>query len=317
MEAWNFWSARHCWATWAAFGTGRGRGAGASCLWAAKQVWARRRWFAYSSSRQESEARLLMGWCDPLSTPRPLGPLIDMAAGAGGELGDLVSGGAERDRLLPGVLAELQRGPVLMVVEDGHWADEATFDLLRYLGRRIDRCPALVLVTYRDDEIGRDHPLKRLLGDLATAPGVRRLKIEPLTEPAVARLAGERAVDAAGLYRKTGGNPFYVTEILSAGGEQLPGTVRDAVLARADRLSPAAREVLAAAAVIGTAVEPWLLDRILFRRRAYRRAALRTVWCGRPMVAYSVPPELAREAIYDAVSGRTEATAASRCACGT
>jgi predicted ATPase/DNA-binding CsgD family transcriptional regulator len=251
--------------------------------------------------RVGDDARLMMGWCDPLSTPRPLGPLIDMAGSPESDLARLLDERVERDRLLPGVLAELQRGPVLMVVEDVHWADEATLDLLRYLGRRVERAAALVLVTYRDDELGPDHPLKRLLGDLATVPAVQRLRVEPLSEAAVRMLAGEQAVDAAALYRRTGGNPFYVTEILATGGERISGTVRDAVLVRASRLSPEARDVLAAAAVIGPAIETWLLERIaggaMYIDECIAHGLVRMTNGG----LLEFRHELAREAIYDAI----------------
>lgn len=245
--------------------------------------------------------RPMLGLCDPLSTPRPLGPLVDMASGAAPALQQLIEAGASRDRLLPAVLLELQRGPMLMVVEDVHWADEATLDLLRYLGRRLERAPSLVLVTYREDEIWSQHPLKRLLGDLATAPAVRRLKVEPLSEQAVEMLAGERAGDTGRLYRRTGGNPFYVTEILSAGGEALPATVSDAVLARVGRLSPAAGEVLAAAAVIGAAVEPWLLAKVIGDTSNVEEclvAGLLRVTAGDQ---YAFRHELGREAVYEAI----------------
>jgi predicted ATPase len=116
-----------------------------------------------------------------------------------------------------------------VVVEDVHWADEATVDLLRILGRRLGRMSALLLATYRDDELGDDHPLRVVLGDLATQRATRRMGLPPLSEKAVRALAGERGIDAGELHRVTGGNPFYVSEILAAGWPSVPPTVRDAV----------------------------------------------------------------------------------------
>ncbi|CAN5850624.1 AAA family ATPase [soil metagenome] len=270
-----------------------------------------------------SDARLMMGMCDPVSTPRPLGPLIDMVTGTGGELERLVATKGGRDQLLPGVLAELGKGQLLILVEDVHWADEATLDLLRYLGRRVDTAPAMILATYRDDETGPDHLLRRVLGDLATSACVRRLNVEPLTELGVQMLAGDAIPDHHHLYLMTGGNPFYVTEILSAGGEGLPGTVRDAVLARVGRLSPAARDVLAAAAVIGAVIEPWLLAEVardaLPVDECIANGVLRVTnggqyafrhELGREAIAGAIPAEQRRalhRAVLDALGGRPDA----------
>jgi DNA-binding CsgD family transcriptional regulator/tetratricopeptide (TPR) repeat protein len=151
----------------------------------------------------------------------------------------------------------------LFVLEDIHWADEATLDVLRLLVRRLETAPALVVTTYRDDELDRAHPLRRVLGEFATTNAVRRLKLAPLSQAAVAQLAEPYGVDADELYRKTTGNPFFVVEALAAGAEEIPGTVRDAVLARAARLSPPARTVLEAVAVVPLHAEFWLLEAIV------------------------------------------------------
>ena len=168
--------------------------------------------------RRGGGARWLWGACDGLLTPRPLGPLFDIGPQAGGEFAGLCRRGAPRDRLFAAFAAELS-SPVFTVVamEDLHWADEATVDLVSFLGRRLGRMAALVLVTYRDDEVGEDHPLRVVLGDLATQRAIRRMRLPPLSAGAVRVLAGHRDVDAAKLHRVTGGNPFYVTEILAAG----------------------------------------------------------------------------------------------------
>ena len=147
----------------------------------------------------------------------------------------------------------------VLVVEDAHWADAATLDLLRYLARRLGAAPVLVVVTYRDDELGPVHPLRLVAGDLATSAVVRRLRLAPLSLGAVAVLAGPDGPDPAALYERTRGNPFFVTEVLAAAEDVIPATVVDAVLARAARLPGAARQVLEAAAVVAPPVEPWLL----------------------------------------------------------
>ncbi len=166
-----------------------------------------------------------------------------------------------RRRSFDALVAELRAdGDTAVVIEDVHWADEATFDVLGLLGRRVESLGALVIVTYRTDELSRTHPLRIVLGDLATAAGVRRLRLGPLSEAAVAELAFAGGVDADELYAKTAGNPFFVTEVLACGSGAVPATVRDAVLARAARLSESARRLLDAAAIIPQPTELWLLS---------------------------------------------------------
>lgn len=197
--------------------------------------------------------RVLWGACDPLDTPRPLGPLADLAEG---ELAVRVGAGAHAGEIVAALGDELKRRrPSLVVLEDLHWADEATLDVLRLLGRRIEGIPALVVATYRDEALDRGHPLRVVLGEL---PG-RRMRLAPLSAVAVSELAGA-GVDAAGLHHRTGGNPFFVTEALAAGGEELPATVRDAVLARAARLPAGAREVLDAVSIVPQRAEIGLLE---------------------------------------------------------
>jgi DNA-binding CsgD family transcriptional regulator len=205
-------------------------------------------------------ARVLWGACDPLFTPRPLGPLLDVAETTRGELAELLERGARPHGVAAALMRELRARPLSVVVlEDVHWADEATLDVLGLLGRRIESVPALVLVSHRDDELERAHPLRLMLGELATSQGIGRLGVAPLSPAAVAILAEPYGVDADELYGKTGGNPFYVTEALAAGQTEVPSTVRDAVLARAARLTGAGRLLLEAAAVAPPHVEVWLL----------------------------------------------------------
>ena len=138
------------------------------------------------------------------------------------------------------LLRELRtRDPTVLVLEDVHWADEATLDVLTLLAAKIGSAPALVLASYRDDELDRSQQLRVVLGELVR--GRRRLKLQPLSRAAVAELAAPHGLDAEELYRQTGGNPFFVTEILATGDDEIPDTVRDAVLARAARLPDAAR----------------------------------------------------------------------------
>ncbi len=154
-----------------------------------------------------------------------------------------------------------EREPTVVVLEDIHWADEASLDALRLLARRVERSTLLVLATFRDD-LDRMHPLRIVLGELATRPTVCRITLEPLSEPSVAELAAAADIDAGELHRSTGGNPFFVTEVLASGNGAIPETVRDAVLARVASLSEPARALLDAVAVVPKRVELWLLEEL-------------------------------------------------------
>lgn len=206
--------------------------------------------------------RVLTGGCEALRTPRALGPFVDIADEVGGELADSVGEGASPGAVVAALLQEL-RGPTptIVVLEDLHWADEATLDVLRLLARRIETVPALVLATYRADEVHGSHPLRVALGELS-ARSVDRIVLAPLSQEGVERLAeaSDVEVDAAALHRRTGGNPFFVTEVLAAAGSGIPETVRDAVLARAARLGEDARATLDAVAIVPTRAELWLLE---------------------------------------------------------
>ena len=152
--------------------------------------------------------------------------------------------------------------PAILVIEDLHWADEATLDVMTMLGRRAESLSALVIATYRDDELAADHPLRWVLGELRIGHGVRRVALSPLSLEAVQALAAPAGAGGADMYRVTGGNPFFVTEVLATAGERVPPTVRDAVLARAGRLSSPARRLLEATAVVPGIIELWLLEAV-------------------------------------------------------
>ena len=203
---------------------------------------------------------VLLGSCESLATPSPFGPFADIAATTG-VLTGLVDGGADPRTVALALLDELAR-PVLVVLEDVHWADEATLDALRVLGRRIDRTRGLVVATFRDDEVDGDHPLRVVLGQLASAEGVSRLTIPRLSVAAVRELAESSGADGDAIHALTGGNPFYVTEVLAVGTDVLPETVRDAVLARAAPLGADARPLLDVVALVPGGAELWLLEAV-------------------------------------------------------
>jgi len=139
--------------------------------------------------------RVLHGSCENLTTPTPLGPFVDVAAETGGVLADRIAEGGEPRGVVVALLDELRRTSVL-VLEDVHWADQATLDVLRLLGRRIDTTPSFVVATYRDDEVEGEHPLRIVLGELASAPSVTRTSVPRLSPKAVKELADPLGRDA-------------------------------------------------------------------------------------------------------------------------
>jgi DNA-binding CsgD family transcriptional regulator len=209
-----------------------------------------------------SGADVLWGGCERLFTPRALGPFVEIAERVDGELGQVVARGAAPHQFLTTLGEELRRRtPVVLVIEDVHWADEATLDVIKLLSRRIEEIPALVVVSFRDDEVSLTHPLQMVLGELAGRPAVERMQVPALSRQAVRTLAGPFGADD--LFERTAGNPFFVTEVLAAGDARLPATVRDAVLARAAHLPPPARRLLESAAAVPSKVEIWLLEAIV------------------------------------------------------
>ena len=212
----------------------------------------------------DAEARVAFGWCDGSATPPPLGPLVDMLPDLPGSVWPP---GAARTEVFANVVSTLRDRtgpPYLLVVEDAHWADEATLDLLRHLARRVHACRALVMVSYRPEDTTSGDGLRLLLGDTASASGTRRIDLPPLTPAAVARLAADAGVGAAAhLHAVTGGNAFFVTEALSTGTTDLPATVRDAVLARVSRLGETGQRALEVVALAGARAEASLVAGLL------------------------------------------------------
>lgn len=209
-----------------------------------------------------SEERVLWGGCEALFSPRPLGPLHDMANAFDTDLQGMLGVDGLRARLFAAVLADLQQSPrtTLLVLEDMHWADAATLDLVKYLARRIHQIHALLLLTYRDDELGERHPLRLVFGDLP-ADTLIRVPLLPLSEVGVASMAQRSGCAAEGIFAATGGNPFFVTEVLGADG--VPATVRDAVLSRAARQPPEVRALLDLVAIVPTRIEVSTVDALL------------------------------------------------------
>lgn len=192
--------------------------------------------------------RVLRGWCDDLVTAHPLGPIREAVRGRPGGLAigpglDAALAAGDVPEVLAGLTEALGHGrPAVLVVEDLHWADDATLDVLGYLARRHERLRLLLVGTLRPED-SSSPALRRFLGDLPTA--ALRIGLSPLSRDAVARLnvAGRWSTDE--LLRLSGGNPFFVTEALAGSSAQaVPHTVTDAVLARLQRTGDVCRRAL-------------------------------------------------------------------------
>jgi DNA-binding CsgD family transcriptional regulator/tetratricopeptide (TPR) repeat protein len=210
----------------------------------------------------DPETRVLLGTCDDLSVPRPLGPIRDLAGSVSRPLEAALAGGAAPHELQTLLLAELELPPrpTVLVLEDVHWADDATCDAITVIGRRIATLPALLVLTFRAGEAPPRHPLHGAIGAIR-ADDTYVLELAPLSADAVASLAGD---DARGLFAATGGNPFYVTELLAWGPEeQLPPSVANAVLGRAGRLDVDSQALLQLVSVVPTRVRTSLLDALM------------------------------------------------------
>ena len=258
-----------------------------------------------------ANGRLLIGHCDDPGTPRTLGPFRDLLGQVGAELTRALAEGGERDAVLAALRSELDWAghPTVLVVEDIHWADEATLDVLGYLARRIAELPAVLVLTYRDDELTREHPLQQLLGQASASGRVRRLPLRRLSPDAVRWLSAASRVDADEVFAMTSGNPFFVIEVLAGGqGDRVPSTVVDAVLARVRRLDPATQEALEQLAVVPSTVERWLVEVLVAGGLAALVAAEERGLLAVSPAAVAFRHELTRRAVADslAVARRVE-----------
>jgi DNA-binding CsgD family transcriptional regulator/tetratricopeptide (TPR) repeat protein len=211
-----------------------------------------------------AEGRLLLGWCDDLATPRVLGPLRDLREHVGTPLTAALDAG-DRGRVAEALLAELTWAghSSVLVIEDVHWVDEATLDVLRFLVARIAGLPAVLVLTYRD-ELAPDHPLRHLLGLVSRSPRVERLHLSRLSIDAVRRLSAAAELDPDRVYALTSGNPFLVAEVFATRDlGQVPPSIAEAVGARLSTLDPIAREAVERLSVVPSAVERWLVEAIV------------------------------------------------------
>lgn len=218
---------------------------------------------AAAAAHAEGGGMVWWGACDALQTPHPLAPLLDIARDHRPRFAERLHG--PRPALFEAVLEALRRpaAPVLLVVEDAHWADEATLDLLKYLGRRIEGTRCVLTVSFRDDEVSAAHPLRQLLGELPPLL-TARLPLSGLSQAAVGALASGAGRSAEGVHAATRGNAFFVTELLrDRTGSRVPATVQDVLLARLSRLPARVQALLRAVAMVPGRIERWLVDALV------------------------------------------------------
>ncbi|HEX2668698.1 MAG TPA: AAA family ATPase [Gammaproteobacteria bacterium] len=255
------------------------------------------------AARHAKSSRILWGGCEALFTPHPLAPLHDIARQVGPDFVTAISAAANRHVVFNLTLdrfAQLPPGTVV-VVEDAHWADEATLDLIKFLGRRLQRLAMLLVISYRDDEVNDKHPLRSVLGDLPHK-SVTRIRLPPLSEGAVGSLAEAAGRSSAGLHELTGGNAFFVTEVLATSSSDIPATVRDAAMARIARLPEAARRISHLVAIVPGKAERWLMDGTVKPGRDALQECLAVGMVVQPDYSLSFRHELARRAVEDNIA---------------
>ena len=258
---------------------------------------------AFAQRLDATRTEVLIAGCEALYTPRPLGPLVDLAERFAAPISAALRSGTGWAALFPQLLDQLRAAqrPTLLVIEDMHWADAATLDFVRYCGRRLHDVALLLLLTYRSDELAADHPLKRVVGELPSAT-TTRIALARLSVDAVTTLVERSTRSARRVHEVTGGNPFYVTEVLSAAGSGVPPSVNDAVLARLAGLSAAAREVAEHVSLFPNQVDVALLRAVAATPPEAVDECLQQgllVACGD---ALAFRHELAREAVQQAIS---------------
>ncbi|EGD42379.1 putative LuxR-family regulator [Nocardioidaceae bacterium Broad-1] len=203
--------------------------------------------------------------------------------------------------------AAAEKAPLLVVVEDTHWADQSTRDLLTYLFTRPYNGPVAMVASYRADDIHRRHPLRRQVGEWGRLPDVERIVLEPLSDDSVRLLVHELApgkVDAERVVRRAEGNAFFVEELVQAGcDEDLPVDLADLLLVRLDRLDGAARSVVRTASIAGRRVTHELLAAVTEMKTDELDDALRTAVEQKVLEPtgsrYTFRHALLAEAVYD------------------
>ena len=185
----------------------------------------------------QTRCAIFQGTCDALFTPRPLAPLYDILLQNGSNLPENTPNIADRTLFFTRVFNEFksQKETCLVIFEDIHWADDATFDFIKFFARRITQLRCLFVLTYRDTEVHANEHLKGILAHL-NRDSFTRFELPPLSKQAVDKLSCEKGYRGEDVYSVAGGNPFYVNEILANYSPGIPDNIRDSVLSVFNRL---------------------------------------------------------------------------------
>ncbi len=182
-------------------------------------------------NEHDSDCNIYLGACDALFTPRPLAPLYDIIWQVNRDLWPAGQNIEERSELFGRFYRELsnRKEKSIIVFEDIHWADEATLDFIKFFARRIAHLQCLFILTFRDDEIHARHPIRTVLGQLSP-DSFTRMQLMPLSRQAVEKMSLEKGYDGENVYTISGGNPFYVNEILASYSPGIPDNIKDSIL---------------------------------------------------------------------------------------
>ncbi|SFJ91054.1 ATP-binding protein [Celeribacter neptunius] len=245
-------------------------------------------------SRLAGQGSTATGYCDPLATPRPLGPVRDIAAALCPPDRHDVQDTWYFDGLITEFLTS--KRPLILVLEDLHWVDERTLDWLIFMGRRLTMLPVLILCSFRDTEVHATHPLRTALGSI---PARRKTQVDlaPLSRDAVRQMAETGGLSADRLLEITGGNPFFLTEMLAHADDpgDVPHSIADAFNARLNRMPPEVVGLLEEAACWPRTIPHWSLQ----QDQAVLSAAVEQGLLVPAKGGMTFRHELARLAIYD------------------
>jgi DNA-binding CsgD family transcriptional regulator/tetratricopeptide (TPR) repeat protein len=213
--------------------------------------------------QRKRDASIYLGTCDALFTPRPLAPLYDIIWQIWGDNWKKEGTAEDRAGLFTQFFHQLatQEGPILIVFEDIHWADEATLDFIKFLARRITRIECLFILTFRDDEVHSLSPLRNLLGQLPPH-SFTRMRLTPLSRLAVEGLATEKGYNGEDVFGISGGNPFYVNEILASYSAGIPDNIKDSILSVYNRLDGASKQIWQVLSVLPTGCEIAYMEKL-------------------------------------------------------
>ena len=211
----------------------------------------------------KNKCDIYQGTCDALFAPRPLAPVYDILLQLQNKLPEYSNGTIDRTAFFAQLFYKLKNKERISVLifEDIHWSDDATLDFIKFLARRITQLQCLFVLTFRDNEIHSQHPLRNVLGQLI--PGTfMRLQLPPLSKEAVEKMAEEKGYKGEDVYSISGGNPFYVNEILANYSLGVPDNIKDSILSVYNRVDGKTKEVWQVLSVLPTGFEISYLEKM-------------------------------------------------------